>query len=520
MADKVQIEKKNRIKFLTKQRKFDIAIEELETYLEEYPSDHYMHAYKALLYHKIGDKKTAAEIASKIVESVYIDNNVKSFAYETLARIATTEGDKEQAIVLWEQCIELSTLEVSSKALANLSRLYNQTGQRAKALEILEPKDGNNSMALNVARAYIYYPDGNWEQVLTELNRPVKADDSKEKDGTAYANRYFLEGLVLQKQNQLEDSIPLYKKALTCVDNKKSMYWDTEYQLASVYYQLGYDELMISICEEIIKTCAKPTIVAGARILYANNYVRRCNLDAAKKMYDTLESDIEKSIGYAKIEIANYNFDKALEILNGIDTDDENRIYNINVQYAMIMYRHNKYDEFMKYYDKIINSKYNNNHTDSYIDIMRMRLSLELKNNLPPLAKKLKYCDKQILAYDEQRAIYHIIEKHVDKKDESFDNGSDIRSLYYHISENLDNPKNKMFCDGLYDKYIVNLQETGYEEKNVRFVTVVCLADTYNIITMYPTNRYTGVFNNEPAVKPVQKTRLSAIDKFNKKYGL
>ena len=290
--------------------------------------------------------------------------------------------------------------------------------------------------------------------------------------------------------------------------------------MAGVYYQLGFDEQALSLCDEIIKTCEKPTILLGAKLIYANNYLRRCNLKAAKEAYDKCLSEVERKIGYAKIELAKYNFEGALEILNSIDTKDENALYNMHTSYAQIMFRFNKYDEFMEYYNKIMGSKQIDKHLDSLVDIKRMRLLLEVKNNLPLKEKNMKYADKQIVNYNTTRAINHIIDRHIDQEySENFSRSSNIGKLYYHIIENLDKFSNQKFCDTLYDKYIVNLQEIGYEEENVRFVTVVCIADTYNIITMYPSNRYTGVFGEEEPKEKIKQKRLTAKEKFEMKYG-
>ena len=64
------------------------------------------------------------------------------------------------------------------------------------------------------------------------------------------------------------------------------------------------------------------------------------------------------------------------------------------------------------------------------------------------------------------------------------------------------------------------MSEIGEIKDNLRFVTVVCVANTKDILKIYPSNNYVGIFVSSDTVKPMQKTRLSAVDKFKKKYGL
>ena len=83
--------------------------------------------------------------------------------------------------------------------------------------------------------------------------------------------------------------------------------------------------------------------------------------------------------------------------------------------------------------------------------------------------------------------------------------------------------KENIMYDSLFDKYIINYRNIGYNSDNesIHQLLVLTLPNTKDIITMYPLDGTESIFTlEELEEKPkVIVKRLSQIEKFNKKYN-
>lgn len=495
---------KNHIKYLTNQRFFDKAIEEINRYLLDNPKDYYMLAYKAMVYSKASKSKSdeAEDIALTVLQKTS-DKEIQAFACETLAIIMENIEDLDSAIYYWKRCIELSKAKYYGKALYTLSKLYYQKGDVEKALGVVKI-EGYNTMSFNVARSHIYVGEGDLEKALSALDEETSI--KKEDEIRAYAEMKFMRGLIAEKNNSYDEALDYYKEAMKETNNKTSIYWDSLYQSANINYKLKREDRAIPMCEEIIKTCSKVSNLIGTYDLLSDIYINRNDMTRAREVYkDAKLSDME-IIGNAKIDIVEQKYNEALKKLNTIDFKKTDKHFLIYYLYALLMFRLDKYNYFIKYKNLFLGANKDSKASIYVPKIYKMALLFKKRLNLDITNHMDTYDDAQILNYDSENTICHIKEKG------EFNN---VEKLYDYVSTHL---TGNFICDGPYDKYLIDLKDIGYSE-NHKVVNVLCLANTINIIDITEGSYYCVLEDIKSNEKPKQK-RLSAIDKFNKKYGM
>lgn len=148
---------------------------------------------------------------------------------------------------------------------------------------------------------------------------------------------------------------------------------------------------------------------------------------------------------------------------------------------------------------------------------------------------KMDYKELQIIEYSEKKAIEHIINRHtVVKKNilpyNVFEKEIDVKQLFFQVKELLMDDLllyNDLVFDIYYFKYPLSINVTEKPGTNYKYLKVITILDTKNIITMYPVfsqNRVLKVNSLEKAednlsLKTKTKT-LSQIEKFNQKYKI
>ncbi len=520
---------KNKIKFLSSQREFKDALKFADEYLKEYPNDYYMVAYKVTLLFKNNLRDEARELAKSILELTNVDNQSKEFVYEALAIAETAEDDYMSAIEHWRICVDLMAPKVYNKGICNMAILYNVIGEEEKALELVKPREDYNPEIFNVTRARILYESDKCYEALEELDRKTTTTDREYALKKAEAQKCNMHGLICEKlaeketpkkkQELQKEALDWFKKVRQTISSDHLVYWDSLLHTAILTYDFGNDTESRRICGEILKKCTNERIASSTISFLASDRIKNFDFDEAEKEYDKHTNEIRKALGYAKVSLARYDFKNAHKILSSIQTLNEDLMFAKNCLMAQVMFRKNDYSEFLKYYQLATFAKPANKSKGSIAELNRMLMILETVNNLPVTREVRTYYEKQIVSYDETTAIEHTIyAKDTEAEKENFGSNIDIEKLYSDVKDYLD--KDRSLCDGIYDKYIVDMSKIGEIKDNLRFVTVVCLANTKKIIKIYPSNHYVGIFVEPTSVQPVQKTRLSAMDKFKKKYGM
>lgn len=307
--------------------------------------------------------------------------------------------------------------------------------------------------------------------------------------------------------------IKKYKEALKYADSNRKIYCDVLLQIASVSFNCGDEERTIEICKNLIKNYQFYNRTLEPYHLLCQAYIRKGNFDLLTKIVDDCADDNIKKMCHAWILFSHFKFEESLSMLNNMN---ENEFFVIYYK-LQIMYRLDNYEEFLKLYEKYINlDNYDFTKNSSY-EIERMKLFMEINRNMET-HDIITYTENQFLSYKKEKAIEHIITNHTTYEyGVNFNLNTDFNLLYDYITSKLN--ESEIICDGIYDKYFVKIDADFYDtdNKKINYITVVCYADTKNIITMYPDIMYESLENS--VIPKVQIKRLSQIEKFNKKYS-
>ncbi|MBR1413585.1 MAG: hypothetical protein IJ574_02835 [Bacilli bacterium] len=227
---------------------------------------------------------------------------------------------------------------------------------------------------------------------------------------------------------------------------------------------------------------------------------------------------IEKKLSSDNIKINNYKKD-----LN------KYRILHLNLLYLFFT---EQYDELYKYYkDNIVDIKKMNEAFNEDTSILLFTSKVKT-NRINPNRNDYSYLFRQTIEYQEEDFLKHL-ERHLADKsiNQDLKNTSlfveefPIQEVLKEVKKNI-NSNNKLL-DDLGDTYVFKYDGCGrHNYKLEDYFKIVCMANTTNIITMYPSNlcenlpyidlNYLNqVIENQPKVK-----RLSQVDKFKMKYNL
>lgn len=145
--------------------------------------------------------------------------------------------------------------------------------------------------------------------------------------------------------------------------------------------------------------------------------------------------------------------------------------------------------------------------------------------------EKLTFTDKQIINYDEETAIVHILKNHTSNymkgKTKFYDN-IDIKDLYYKakefINENMEKAK---IYDGLIDSYVIYFPKCGVEYDGIEcnHIMVKSIINTDQIMTIYPfVPKYSKniLYFDDKKDLDISKSKIkvkSGLERFNEKYN-
>ena len=302
------------IKYLTKKRDYANALRIIDQQLKCNPNDYQLLTYKAMIYTRSGALSDALDIVDDVL-SHEIDNETKIFAYEVAGTAYEAIGDFEDAILDRKAAIEL-TPGTNVKSVTALSRLFYKTGKKDEALELLDEYKNCNLTPFNVSRAYIHYYEGDYDKALESLSRAVIKPAYRES--RSELDKIYIQALIKEKENKVDEALELYNRILKQSNNTMSVYWDTRYQKARIYYNQLEEEKAIRICEDVISSCRKYRDYVCATNLLATIYIYRNDLEKAKETYEKCAMENPKKVGRARIAILNGNYDEALEAYNSL----------------------------------------------------------------------------------------------------------------------------------------------------------------------------------------------------------
>jgi tetratricopeptide (TPR) repeat protein len=285
----------------------------------------------------------------------------------------------------------------------------------------------------------------------------------------------------------------------------------------------------INLCNEIIRS--RPIVAEEAYFILGDAYISKCDYEIAKAYYTKVKDPYraEKlNFKLGKLELKRCNYKEAENYFNNIK-DEDSVWYNRSKYFkAIISFKTGDYEktkEILKTISVINGNIYIKNRLEGLRFYMDHYLSQEIKET-----DVLKYNQKQIINYSKERALDHIMRRHVDEKNNksTFSKNINVEELFEDIQTKLID-KYKI-GDDYVDKYCIPYPNIGYSEaeKLVHELEVITLPNTKNIITMYPKNynkeesielSYNQNNGNENSNNKSKVKRLSQVDKFYARYG-
>lgn len=516
-------EKINEIKFASSHRNFDRAIILLEDYLKEYPDDVYMLIFQSSIYGKIKQVDKEKEILLNVL-SRNLNNRELSFARITYGRYLRFTGNYEEALELYITLINESN-SIELVARRDLTELCIHLKKYEIALKYLDIKNFNNQY-LNNLRCELYLSMREYYKALKELDRKyidkgtIQITENFD-DSIINQDRDYYRGHIyfnIRKNDLAEEYL---EKALS--NKYRKTYYLSIIDLAKIKISRGDSDAAISLCEDALKRANNESnFIKDLKRTLSFAYKSNNNFKKALSVYDD-ENDVEiqSGMGLSRIYYSKGDFEKAeKEIVltppNSVGVINFMEYYNV----AAIKYRLGKYDEANKYIDKLLM------HEDLLIKyklsffVHRLKLLIDLDSNEKIEDRDFTYSELQMINYDKDKAIEHIIDHHIlNDSYSNFSDDIDIEQLFEEVQKRLDEAI-IIYCDSV-DKYILKYDNIGYfDNKVINQLEIIVVPKTKNIITMYPCKNILNT-DIEEDIKPKKEVkRLSQIEKFNLKYGI
>ena len=501
-----------RINYLIKNNNLDLANKEIEEYKLLYPYDLIVYKYSALILLKKGLFNDAEKLCLDILDNNFHVDNLKGEMYHVLGDAYKCQGKIEDAIKAYELSIN-TKINNTTVIQCKLSELYVQKNEFDKAQMVLKPLASNSSNSqLIVSSGVLYYKQKDYDKALSVL---LSVDDSllKGNKDIQYKNMHI--GNIYLNFNDYEKALEYYKKALL---TKNYYYWYSYFNIGVINYKLGYNNEAINILEKAINKIESDDIVS----ILIRAYLKKGYITKASSIIDEIKNPNTKQLYLGRIALSKENYEEAEKILEELINNNNynNNDYLKYVKYYLVVskFRLKKYDEVLKMIDDIQDELYSSRKYNRDYKYMSFYAMKKLGNNI----ESIKYMESQLVSYSKEKAISHILSHHMFlTKTSSFYSDVDINTLFDYIYNVIDNDKKIIY--GPLDKYTITLREyIGNDSiRDLNSISVICITDTKNIITMYPDK------DEEKSLEEIDETihekkavkRLSQIEKFNKKYN-
>ena len=492
--------------YLINHYKFDSALVKIDKYKLLYPEDSIINLYYAKILYFQEKYRDALNLALDIKDIDYHHINLKKEVYQFIGECYFSLSKYNEAIHYFETALRIgSGMTYSIKT--NLSKLYALKGEKNKAYQILERRNGaDEDYILDLQHAKLLVEDNEADLAINILK---KIDDNIYIVREHYQKKYYYLGKAYYLKEDRINALECFKKVLMI----KNYYYYKAYNLmAKIYFDFGYYDKAYKMA---LETNNKYDI--SSKHLIFNCLIKKGNIKEAKDYISTLKSNGQLLyFGILYKELRDY--ETSLTYLSQLS--ENNKYKRKEYMYYMLedYIRLNKYQEALDLINYIKDNDY---------FALNYKMTINIKIIEKYVLKELNmdfeaqgYTSNQIKEYSEEKALEHIKKKHYfNSQISKFDDSVEIDELYYYFKDKID--LNNRSCDGCFDIYSFDYKNIGtINNKNIGDnITVVCLANTNKIITMYPSLKQTVVEDFLDIERKPKTKRLTQIEKFNKKYN-
>lgn len=519
---KYNIEKLKQIQQLIKQKKLNIAEKEIIKYYEEYPEDEEIKYCDALLLSEKAKENSASsrdllEKAFDLFSEVYDGQGVMKYrALFEMGRIKHRINDFDCAIACFTKLIKESPYEENFAAI-ELSKIYRSKGQISKARKVLKeadsPTNQNNKYVLLALAKLELQAKNRWEakNIIDRL---------PEEQNNFYRKVLCLKGKIAKEEKLYEEALEYLEEGLGT--EKDSIYYSCLIEKVKVYVKQNRSEEALELALGI-KNNGKFSH-DDIKIILGNIYEQLGRTEDAKKSYQEAAAGKsrmfanEAKLNLGRLAMKEYDFAEAKKWLT--EAAQENFFLSVNayLNLAFIAIREKDYKKCHEMIHAIrkldINEEIEKN-------VSKLELYVDVKTGKKVSKQKRLYFEKQMIAYNEKQAIRHIQRLDNDEdKTVKFHNPDNIEQLFQQVKVQITNISPFINC--LADEYVLSTPNVGtVNEVSTDWLKVVCLPNSKDIVTMYPTTRGEVEEPSDLEEKPKHKVRkrLSQIEKFNAKYN-
>lgn len=490
------------------------AMAEAERYVEKYPDDMFGHFLYAKLLKDCGEQ----EAALKEYQIVYnADENNKYSSLVAMAGIYEDLEDRDKAMSYYRKAIKESPYleKFAILRLAHLERKRKNFEEAIKLMDLLDEHDetaqiekARNLILLNRLDEATEILDN-----ITPQTEEIKRDlalgrgcIAKMKEKYAEAHKYILEAQGNGKKDRIYYSAILEEaKVLMKEDN--------------------YTEAL-EICKELLndnhafdKEVYLMSAICYQNLGYYDKAQSNCHI-AATSQDDDISSIADGFLGV--YEYAKGNIEDAEKLIRKSLSKSKKPIIRRYAYLINILINSGRIDEADQIVSDLISSD-KRLLRDAEMFVIRIIVDKKKGRNLEHYQNP-KYLPSQIISYDKDKALEHIITNHRDNEEKSnFSKTIDIESLFEEIKVHM-TKENKVLKSAI-DTYEIDYPNVGYRDgKIINKINVVAVPGTLDIITMYPkddiqTPRLADIKKSEETQQVLTKKNNSRTDRFYQKYN-
>ena len=510
----------------THAKDYDIGLSLTEKYICDYPNDPIGYLSKARLLILTGNIEEGESLAdSTFFMGSYHDDSARVNGAMIYGSILQILGKYDEALNIYQEAItNYRVTDNPEKYLAFLDEYIEFLHRQNKNDEIIEfvrlnPKINENSKyVVKVGQAY--YKKRDYSTAINILKK-VKCDDRVESQRCFYLGISYYQQYLIHKNES--DLLEAKKILLQSLSQKSPRYYISCYTLAQIYRLMDNELKALEYIKYAISSYNLMMADSSARI--ADFYTIECQIYLDVGDYDKffeslnmIEDEYSKKRLLMRYYCNTRQYEeciKTCEYLLGVDISDkaeDKQDDNVRVALYHLLCSFIRLGEYEKadYYLRYVKDELTDGDADKF------RTIIDISTNQVP-REGLTYTSRQIINYDKEELIKHVCDGHLNSIFENFKSREAIEEAYNYVKDNIDNYKS--VPKGILDEVHIPCSKY-FESGDADTLVAIIVPGTNNIITMYPvTCRDHSNSNNNEAPKKLL-VRESAIDKFNRKYGL